>query len=86
MLSNFKIGTRLTGAFLALLLMLLGVSYTGWSGIDKMFTKTVDIYEDSVVPMREISQVRYLASRSRILVMDMLINPDPANISKRSLQ
>ena len=44
MLSNFKIGTRLTGAFLALLLMLLGVSYTGWSGIDKMFTKTVDIY------------------------------------------
>ena len=86
MLSNFKIGTRLTGAFLALLLMLLGVSYTGWSGIDKMFTKTVDIYEDSVVPMREISQVRYLASRSRILVMDMLINPDPANISKRSLE
>ena len=86
MLKNFKIGTRLAGAFLALSLMLLGVSYVGWSDIDKMFTKTVNMYDDSVVPMREIGQVQYLASRNRILVMDMLINPDPANISKRSME
>ncbi|MBT3068592.1 methyl-accepting chemotaxis protein [Rhodoferax sp. U11-2br] len=83
MLNNFKIGARLSGAFLTLVLLLLGIAYTGWAGIEKMFAGTVDMYADSVVPMNKMSTVQYLAIRDRTLVMDMLLNPDPANITKR---
>jgi len=83
MLNNLKIGTRLSGAFLALVVMLLGISYTGWSGISKMYAGTVDMYSDSLVPMRELGTVQYLSIRNRTLVMDMLINTDSENISKR---
>ena len=74
MLNHFKIGSRLAGAFLALILLLLGVAYAGWSATGKMFALTVDMYDDSIVPMGHIADVQYLASRNRILVMDMLIN------------
>jgi methyl-accepting chemotaxis protein len=83
MLNNFKIGARLSGAFLTLVVLLLGIAYTGWAGIEKMFEGTVDMYADSVVPMSKMSAVQYLAIRNRTLVMDMLLNPDPANITKR---
>ena len=86
MLNHFKIGARLGGAFLALILLLLGVAYTGWSANGKMFELTVDMYDDSIVPMGHIADVQYLSSRNRILVMDMLINPDPANVAKRSAE
>jgi methyl-accepting chemotaxis protein len=86
MLNNFKIGSRLAGAFLALILMLLGVAYTGWTSNSKMFALTVDMYNDSVTPMEQIADVQYLSSRNRILVMDMLINPDPANVTKRTAE
>jgi methyl-accepting chemotaxis protein-1 (serine sensor receptor) len=86
MLNHFKIGSRLAGAFLALILMLLGVAYTGWTSNSKMFALTVDMYNDSVTPMEQIADVQYLSSRNRILVMDMLINPDPANVTKRTAE
>jgi len=86
MLNNFKIGARLSGAFLTLVLLLLGIAYTGWAGIEKMFSGTVDMYADSVVPMGKMSTVQYLAIRDRTLVMDMLLNPDPANIAKRAAE
>jgi methyl-accepting chemotaxis protein len=86
MLNHFKIGSRLSGAFLALILLLLGVAYTGWSATGKMFSLTVDMYDDSIVPREHIADVQYMASRNRILVMDMLINPDPANVTKRSTE
>jgi len=86
MLNNFKIGSRLAGAFLTLILMLLGISYTGWSGIGKMYAVAVDMHEGSVIPMGAISDVQYLASRNRILLMDMLINPDPTNVAKRAAE
>jgi methyl-accepting chemotaxis protein len=51
-----------------------------------MFALTVDMYDDSVVPQGHIADVQYLSSRNRILVMDMLINPDPANVTKRTAE
>jgi len=86
MLKNLRIGTRMAGAFMTLVMLLLGVSYTGWSGINKTFAGTVDMYADSLVPMSELGTMQYLAIRNRTLVMDMLINPDPANITKRSTE
>lgn len=86
MLGNFKIGARLSGAFVTLVLMLLVVAFSGWSGTERMFAVTVDLYDDSVIPMRAISEAQYLSSRNRILVMDMILNPEPANIAKRSAE
>lgn len=71
MLNNFKIGARLSGAFLTLVLLLLGIAYAGWAGIGKTFDGTVDMYNDSLVPMNNMSAVQYLAIRNRTLVMDM---------------
>lgn len=86
MLKNLRIGTRLAGAFMALALLLLGVAYAGWSGISRTFAGTVDMYADSLLPMSELGTMQYLSIRNRTLVMDMLINPDPANITKRSTE
>ena len=83
MLNHFKIGARLSGAFLTLVLLLLGIAYAGWAGIGKTFDGTVDMYNDCLVPMNNMSSVQYLAIRNRTLVMDMLLNPEPANIGKR---
>lgn len=85
-LNNLKIGTRLAGAFIAVILLLLGISYTGWHSSGKMFASLVNMYGDSVVPLRELSNMQVLASRNRILAMDMIINTDPANVTKRSAE
>ena len=71
---------------MALIVMLLGIAFTGWTANGKMFALTVDMYDDSVVPQGHIADVQYLSSRNRILVMDMLINPDPANVTKRATE
>jgi methyl-accepting chemotaxis protein-1 (serine sensor receptor) len=73
MLNNIKIGTRLAGAFLALIMMLLGIAFTGWTANGKMFALTVDMYDDSVVPQGHIADVQYLSSRNRILVMEEVV-------------
>ena len=86
MLNKVKIGPRLAGAFSILIFLLLGVSFTGWTGITKMHDVSVDMYNDSVVTLGQVGDVQYLTSRNRILLMDMLLNPDPANITKRAAE
>ncbi len=85
-LSNLKIGVRLTGAFAILLLLLVGIASTGISGIGRTFHSVTDMYANSVVPMQELGHMQYLNMRNRVLAMDMILNPTPANVSKRAAE
>ncbi|MBC7916553.1 MAG: MCP four helix bundle domain-containing protein [Rhodoferax sp.] len=84
--SNMKISARLTTAFVTLVLLMMGVAYLGVSGIGKTFDVVQGMYADRMVPLGDLSDMQYLAMRNRVLVMDMVINPDPANVTKRAAE
>ena len=85
-LSNLKIGSRLAVAFAALMLMLVGIAFVGVNGIGKTFAHVKEMYTHSVIPLKELNTLQYMATRNRILAMDMIINQEPANISKRAAE
>lgn len=85
-LNLLKIGPRLLFAFSVSLILLLAIAVTGLNGISKMDDVVKELYANSVLPMQDLSKVQYLVARNRILAMDMIINPDPANVSKRSTE
>ena len=83
-LKNLNIGVRLGIAFAAVLLLLAGIAVLGSMGIAKTFGSTGAVFHNSVVPMQNLSKVQYLAARSRILSMDIMLMPDLENVKKRS--
>ena len=64
--------------------MLVAVSMIAWLGLHKTNAFMTSMYDDRVVPMSELAEVQRTALRDRILVMDMIRNPAPENIVKRS--
>ena len=82
--NNFNIGTRLKAAFIMLLLLLAGVTAVGYNGVRSTFSSAQDIYDNSVIPLNELGKVSYLVQRNRVLVMDMLLNPNIDNVKKRN--
>ena len=85
-LTQLKIGQRLGAAFAVVLAMLLGVAVLGLTSIDQANTTLKSVYEDNTLPLKDLSEVNALSMRNRVLVMDMLINPEPANIAKRDAE
>ena len=85
-LSNMKIGARLTSAFVVLMLLLIGIAYVGINGIGKTFDVVDGMYADRLVPEGDLANLQFLAMRNRVLVMDMIINPEPANVTKRAAE
>ena len=85
-LSNMKIGMRLTSAFVLLMLMLIGIALVGLSGIGKTFNNLEVMYVTNVKPMEYLGDVQQLSMRNRVLVMDMILNPEPANVSNRAAE
>ncbi|MBY0454033.1 MAG: MCP four helix bundle domain-containing protein [Burkholderiaceae bacterium] len=82
-MNKIKIGTRLSIAFSALLIIIMMISYSGLNGLDKSFDAIEDMHSGNVVPMLQIGNIQYLAIRNRVIIMDTLINNDPINIQKR---
>ena len=83
-LSNLRIGARLSFAFALLVAMLIAITVVGLSGIGKTFDTLTDMYANSTIPLQELGKVQFLGMRNRVLGMDMIINPDPANIARRA--
>lgn len=82
-LSNLKIGARLSVAFALLVALLIAITFVGLTGTGKTFDTLTDMYTNSTIPLQQLGKVQYLAMRNRILAMDMILNPDPANVAKR---
>ena len=41
------------------------------------------VYEDRVVALEQLGEIGYLVQRNRVLVMDMLLHPEPDNVQSR---
>ena len=83
-LYKLRIGTRLALAFVSLIVMLLAVSYAAVHGNSKLFGVISDTYSNTVMPMQDLGKIQYLSMRNRVLVMDMLLNPEAQHVAKRN--
>jgi len=86
MLSQFSIGKRLGIAFGVVLALMLLVAAVGYRGISTIGDAGRNIYDNNLQPIQLLSNIQYLAQRNRVLVMDTILNPDPANVTKRSAE
>jgi len=85
-ISNLKIGTRLGAAFGTLLLLIAAVAAIGAANVDLVHDGVKTIYEDRTIPLQQLGEINRLMMRDRVLVMDMMAHPEPANIEKRDTE
>jgi len=83
-MNQLKISTRLTLLIGVLSAMLLLVGGVGLYGMTKTDDGLDTVYNDRAVPLAQLDQIDFLLQRNRVLVMDMLIKPEPANVQKRN--
>ena len=86
MLKNFKLGTRLSAAFGAVLVLMVVITAVGMNGVNRLGTALQSMYDDRVVALAELGELNRLINRNRILVMDMMAYPTPANIERRNTE
>ena len=83
-MNKFKISTRLWFLITALSILLAIVGFLGLYATSQSNEGMRTTFEDRTVPLKQLADINYLLNRNRILVMDMLLNPDPSNVQRRS--
>ncbi len=83
-MNNFRISTRLWVLITMLSALLALVGFLGLYATSQANAGMQTIFEDRLVPLEQLSEINYRLNRNRVLVMDMLLNPDPANVQRRS--
>ncbi len=86
LLKNFKIGTRLGLAFASVLVFMVAISGIGLFGITKVSAGLQTVYEDRTIPLGQLGELNRLIIRNRVLVMDMMAHPEPANLEKHNTE
>ncbi|MBI2748648.1 MAG: MCP four helix bundle domain-containing protein [Burkholderiales bacterium] len=84
MLSRLSIGKRLAIAFGALIALMIVLAVIGFTGINRIYGKTVDIFENNLMPISNLGKMQYLSQRNQVLAMDMIIVPTRDNVTKRA--
>ncbi|MDP3082911.1 MAG: methyl-accepting chemotaxis protein [Rubrivivax sp.] len=84
--TNLRIGTRLGASFAVILALLCGIAAFGAVNTDRMHGALEDIYKNNVKPLQYMGAINGLMQRNRVLVMDMMLHPEPANIEKRDTE
>lgn len=84
MFQQFGIAKRLFGSFLLLIGIMVVVASSGLWSVWKVTGSLRTIFEERTVPVGQAGDLNYLVQRNRVLVMDMLLNPGAANVSKRT--
>jgi methyl-accepting chemotaxis protein len=81
--SSLKVHTRinLLIACLSSILVLIGV--LGLYDASKSNEALDRVYRDRVIALEQLGEIRYLVQRNRVLVMDMLLQPEQSNVKKR---
>ena len=83
-MNNLRISTRLWALVTVLCALLAGVGFLGLYATGQANEGMRTIFEDRLVPIEQLSDINYRLNRNRVLVLDMLVNPDPANVQRRS--
>ncbi len=82
-MNNLKISTRLLALIGLMSLLLVAVGGIGLYGIRSSNQALNSVYVNNVMPLEQLSNINYLLTRNRVLLMDTLLNPDPANAQRR---
>jgi methyl-accepting chemotaxis protein len=85
-MNNLKISTRLMILIGILSVLLIVIGLIGLFGISKSNDALKTVYEDRTVPLVQLEQVNRLLTRNRVLIMDMVIHSEPANVEKRDTE
>ena len=80
------IARQLALAFGAILLLMCGLAGVAWWGLAGTNSRLQGIYHENTVPLGQVSEVMRYGQRDRILIQDMVANPDAANVQKRSAE
>ena len=83
-MNNFKISTRLWFLITLLSALLAMIGFLGLYATSQANEGMRTTFEDRTVPLKQLTDINYLLNRNRILVMDMLLNTDTANVQRRS--
>jgi methyl-accepting chemotaxis protein len=83
-MNTFKISTRLWFLITLLSVLLAFIGFLGLYATSQANEGMRTTFEDRTVPLKQLSDINYLLNRNRILVMDMLLNTDTANVQRRS--
>ena len=83
-MNNLKISTRLITLIGILSALLLAIGTLGLYGVGQSNDTLKTVYEDRVVALDQLGEIGYLVQRNRVLVMDMLLQPEPAHVQKRN--
>jgi methyl-accepting chemotaxis protein-1 (serine sensor receptor) len=83
-MNNLKISTRLITLIGILSALLLAIGTLGLYGVSQSNDAVKTVYEDRVLALEQLGEIGYLVQRNRVLVMDMLLQPEPANVQKRN--
>ena len=86
MLKNLRIGTRLGAAFATLLVLMVVIAVVGLTGVNRIGAALESTFDDRVVPLSQLGELSRLLNRNRVLVMDMMARPAPANIERRNTE
>ncbi|MDL5031442.1 methyl-accepting chemotaxis protein [Pelomonas sp. APW6] len=79
-LRTMRIGARLGLAFGAMLLLMLTLSVLGWLNSRRMHDQAQELYLRRALPMQQIGAIDTLMLRNRLLVMEMMRDPQPGQV------
>ena len=79
-MKKLKISTRLITLIGILSALLLAIGTLGLYGIGRSNDALKSVYEERVLALEQLGEIGYLVQRNRVLVMDMLLKPEPANV------
>ncbi len=85
-LRRFTTGRRLSLAFGLMLLLILAVSALGIRGSGRVFADLTTLYEDRMLPLKQIGDIDSLMLRNRILVTEMIRDPSQLSTLDAQLQ
>ncbi|MFG6487279.1 methyl-accepting chemotaxis protein [Roseateles sp. BYS78W] len=83
-LKQLRIGNRLAVAFAIVLALMLVVSVVGVRGIYRVAAGLETVYKDRTVPLAQLGELNNLATRNRLIIVEMLRAPGFDEIKRRS--
>lgn len=85
-MNQFKISTRLMlliGLMSTLLVLIGGI---GLYGLQQSNRALKAVYQDGTLPLNQLDEIGWTLLRNRVLVMDMMVHPEPANFDNRNAE
>ena len=83
---DIKISTRLMALIACVAMLLIALGGLSRFALQQANASMNTVYQDRVLPLEQLGDLGYLVPRNRILVMDMLLHPEPDNVQRRSAE